>query len=84
MWWTVYLFDRLLCSHLGYPVTVSDDDIDIDLPSMQGLDDAAREEFADPAHLVANIHLARITAAMSESWSDQCRDGTSKGLTLSQ
>lgn len=66
VWWTVYLSDRLLCSRLGYPITMRDEDIDIELPSMNGLHEAVQEEFAEPAHLVANIRLARITGSMSE------------------
>lgn len=65
VWWTVYLFDRLLCSHLGFPLTIHDEDIDVELPSMSGLSAEDRDEFADPAHLVANVRLARINGNMS-------------------
>lgn len=61
VWWSVYITDRITSSKLGHPVTVRDSDIDVDLPSMDGLTPTEREEFSDPSHLVAHVKLARIT-----------------------
>lgn len=61
IWWTLYHFDRVAASKLGYPVTIRDEDIDVEMPSMTGLAPTEREEFADPSHLVAKVNLAKIT-----------------------
>jgi proline utilization trans-activator len=61
VWWSVYIIDRITSSKLGHPVTVRDSDIDVDLPSMERLTPSEREEFSDPAHIVAHLRLARIT-----------------------
>lgn len=66
VFWTVYLFDRLSSSRLGYPATIHDDDIDVELPSMEGLSKAEMEEFAEPAHLCANIRLGQISGKISK------------------
>jgi proline utilization trans-activator len=61
VWWTLYTLDRLCSSILGYPLLISDSAIDVELPSNDGLTATDQEEFADPAHVVANVKLARIT-----------------------
>lgn len=61
VWWTLYLFDRLISSKLGYPLGIRDDDIDVEMPSMNGLSSAQQNEFSDPIHLCAHARLARIT-----------------------
>ncbi|OGM43802.1 hypothetical protein ABOM_007583 [Aspergillus bombycis] len=60
-WWMLYYFERMSASKLGLPITVRDEDIDVELPSMDGLTDEEQQEFADPAHMCANVKLARIT-----------------------
>lgn len=59
-WWVVYFFDRFSASKLGQPVTLRDEDIDVEMPSMDGLTEAEQQEFLDPAPLIANVRLARI------------------------
>lgn len=61
VWWSVYTMDRISSSKLGHPVLVRDEDIDADLPSMEGLSPSEREEFSPPEHLIAHLKLARIT-----------------------
>lgn len=61
VWWTVYIFDRNWSSKLGHPINIRDEDIDVDLPSMNNLTSAEKAEFSEPDHLVANVQLARIT-----------------------
>ncbi|KAJ5951289.1 transcriptional regulator family: Fungal Specific TF [Penicillium vulpinum] len=60
IWWSLYLFDRLTCSKLGQPTAVNDDDIDVELPTMEGLTTEEKEEFPDPGHLFASVGLAKI------------------------
>ncbi|KAE9972638.1 hypothetical protein BLS_003935 [Venturia inaequalis] len=59
IWWTAYTFDRTWSSKLGHPVSVHDDDFDVDLPSADGLADD--EDFGDHEYVLQNIELARLT-----------------------
>ncbi|KAH7311328.1 fungal-specific transcription factor domain-containing protein [Stachybotrys elegans] len=59
-WWVLYFFDRFSASKLGQPVSVRDENIDVEMPSMDGLTEEETAEFLDPVPLVKNIHLARI------------------------
>ncbi|KAJ3538920.1 hypothetical protein NM208_g5344 [Fusarium decemcellulare] len=59
-WWVLYFFDRFSASKLGQPLTVRDEDIDVEMPSMDGLTKDEMAEFLDPQHLITNIKLARI------------------------
>jgi proline utilization trans-activator len=61
VWWTVYCLDRIMSSKVGHPAMVQDTDIDVQLPSRNGLSQQEMEDFYDPAHLVAQVTLARIT-----------------------
>ncbi|EME47290.1 hypothetical protein DOTSEDRAFT_69282 [Dothistroma septosporum NZE10] len=60
-WWTLYLFDRMIASKLGYPLSIRDEDIDVEMPSMNMLSDEEQAEFSDPVPLRAHAGLARIT-----------------------
>ncbi|KAL2835026.1 fungal-specific transcription factor domain-containing protein [Aspergillus cavernicola] len=59
-WWVLYFFDRFSASKLGQPLTVRDEDIDVEMPSMEGLTREEMTEFLDPQNLIINIKLARI------------------------
>ncbi|KAF5693046.1 transcription activator [Fusarium denticulatum] len=59
-WWVLYFFDRFSASKLGQPITVRDDDIDVEMPSMDGLTKDEMAEFLDPQNLITNIKLAKI------------------------
>ncbi|KAF4423155.1 positive activator of transcription [Fusarium acutatum] len=59
-WWVLYFFDRFSASKLGQPITVRDDDIDVEMPSMDGLTKEEMAEFLDPQNLITNIKLAKI------------------------
>ncbi|KAF7197925.1 putative transcriptional regulatory protein C3C7.04 [Pseudocercospora fuligena] len=61
LFWTLYLFDRLISSKLGYPLAIHDEDIDVEMPSMNGLSGADKGEFNDHLHLCAHVTLAKIT-----------------------
>ncbi|USW53315.1 hypothetical protein Slin15195_G066340 [Septoria linicola] len=64
IWWTLYLFDRLISSKLGYPLGIRDEDIDVELPSDNRLSKAEKEEFHDSVHLCAHAKLAKITGSI--------------------
>ncbi|RGP72403.1 positive activator of transcription [Fusarium longipes] len=59
-WWVLYFFDRFSASKLGQPITVRDEDIDVEMPSQEGLTREEMAEFLDPQNLITNIKLARI------------------------
>lgn len=59
-WWVLYFFERFSASKLGQPITVRDEDIDTEMPSMEGLKGEEMAEFLDPMPLLTNIKLARI------------------------
>ncbi|KAF9773433.1 hypothetical protein IL306_008771 [Fusarium sp. DS 682] len=59
-WWVLYFFDRFSASKLGQPITVRDEDIDVEMPSMDGLTKEEMAEFLDPQNLIINIKLAKI------------------------
>jgi len=50
-----------MSSKVGHPAMVQDSDIDAQLPSRNGLSKEEMEDFYDPAHLAAQVTLARIT-----------------------
>jgi hypothetical protein len=59
-WWVLYFFDRFSASKIGQPLSVRDEDIDVEMPSMNGLTPDEMAEFLDPRNLIINIKLARI------------------------
>lgn len=59
-WWVLYFFERFSASKLGQPITVRDEDIDTEMPSMDGLTEDEMAEFLDPMPLITNVKLARI------------------------
>jgi proline utilization trans-activator len=62
LWWTVYIFDRSTCSKLGLPITIQDSDIDVAMPSTNGLSSVEQKFLGSSTdHLVAHIKLAQIT-----------------------
>ncbi|CAJ2506730.1 Uu.00g079160.m01.CDS01 [Anthostomella pinea] len=64
VWWTVYTFDRLCSSKLGHAAMIRDEDIDVPLPSCEGLLAEEADDFVDPTQLIANIKLSRITGSI--------------------
>jgi proline utilization trans-activator len=61
VWWSVYSLDRVCSSKVGHPVMLRDEDIDVQLPSTDGLTPEQAAEYFDPVHLTAQIKLMRIT-----------------------
>lgn len=66
-WWVLYFFDRFSASKIGQPLTIRDEDIDVEMPSMDGLTQDETAEFLDPRNLVINIKLARIIGNICKS-----------------
>lgn len=64
VWWSVYCLDRLMSSKVGHPAMIQDDQIDTQLPSLDGLSQQDSLDFYDPAYLLAQINLSRITGTV--------------------
>lgn len=60
LWWTAYTLDRTCASKIGLPVSIADDDIEVDLPSADGLDDHCLGDFEDVEYEVRSVELSRI------------------------
>lgn len=58
VWWTAYTLERLWATKLGYPVSVQDSDIELDLPSDKLL---GNSDFDECSYYKAMISLARIS-----------------------
>ncbi|KAF7918537.1 uncharacterized protein EAE98_009780 [Botrytis deweyae] len=64
LWWTTYVLDRMISSKTGLPVSISDQDITVDLPS-----DACQEkseDFMEHSVLVINVNLAKIAGSINQ------------------
>ncbi|KKK22413.1 hypothetical protein ARAM_001419 [Aspergillus rambellii] len=60
IWWTIYIFDRMWGSKMGFPAQILDDDIHLDMPSSILSTALYEEQFSDAEYLKANIKLARM------------------------
>ena len=66
LWWTAYIFDRLWASKMGHPVTIQDDDVEVDRPSLiSGTPN--HEDFGDHEYLIASIQLAKLAGRITAS-----------------
>ncbi|KAF5228890.1 hypothetical protein FAUST_10767 [Fusarium austroamericanum] len=65
VWWSVYMLDRILSSKIGLPLSISDDDISVNLPS--DVSALNSNDFADHFYFVAVLRLARIAGDISRS-----------------
>ena len=61
LWWTAYILDRSCASKLGAPMSIADDDVFVDAPSNEGIDDND-EDFDDVDYQLRSIEIARIAA----------------------
>lgn len=66
LWWTAYIFDRLWASKMGNPVTIQDDDVEVDNPSWTS-GTQHQEDFGDHEYLIASIKLAKLAGRMTAS-----------------
>jgi hypothetical protein len=68
VWWTVYILDRSWACMLGKPVSIQDEDIDINLPSTSQLSpESISEDFADTDYLIASLRIANLGAQITAS-----------------
>ena len=68
IWWTVYILDRSWASMLGKPVTIQDDDIDVDLPAeLPPRTESDIDDFANTDYCIANLRIANLSAQISAS-----------------
>ncbi|KAH7233046.1 fungal-specific transcription factor domain-containing protein [Fusarium tricinctum] len=65
VWWSVYILDRLLSSKIGLPLSISDDDISVKLPS--DVSTLNSKDFGDHTRFVAILRLARIAGDISRT-----------------
>ncbi|RMJ13420.1 hypothetical protein CDV36_006926 [Fusarium kuroshium] len=66
IWWSVYTLDRFWGAQIGQPVSIRDEDIDVDPPSIEGLSpESAAEDFADAEYLTANHRLTNLAAQIA-------------------
>ncbi|RGP67944.1 transcriptional regulatory [Fusarium sporotrichioides] len=65
LWWSVYILDRLLSSKTGLPLSISDDDISVNLPS--DMSNLNSKDFGDHSRFVAVLRLAKIAGDVSRS-----------------
>ncbi|OCT50869.1 C6 transcription factor [Cladophialophora carrionii] len=82
IWYSFYVWDRLLALELGKPMLINDDECDTEYP--QVLDE--ERLMADDLHtpfpptlLLANIHIARLMAPLAKTFRSLCI--TSEALT---
>lgn len=66
LWWTAYIFDRLWASKMGHPVTIQDDDVEVDRPSSIS-STRYHEDFGDHEYLIATTQLAKLAGRMTAS-----------------
>ncbi|TPX11308.1 uncharacterized protein E0L32_001126 [Thyridium curvatum] len=79
LWWTVYVFDRSTCSKLGQPLTIQDSDIDVEMPSSDGIAVNDPSKLGDPDILIAHISLSQITGLiMSDIYKPPSKSSSGK------
>lgn len=67
LWWAVYMLDRQWATLLGQPVSIRDEDIDVALPSSEGLSNTCADEFHAPDVDIAGLRIARLGAEITAS-----------------
>lgn len=67
LWWSAYTLDRACASKLGLPVSVADDDIMVDFPNGDGLDDAEEGDFGDTDYSLNSIKLSKLAARLTRA-----------------
>jgi len=61
LFWSVYILDRQIASKSGYPSSLQSDEIEVELPTDDGLSEAEREDFVSSEYLTSSIKLAKLT-----------------------
>ena len=66
LWWTAYIFDRMWASKMGHPVSIQDDEIEVERPSSTS-SVLYHDDFGDHEYMVASIQLAELAGRMMAS-----------------
>jgi hypothetical protein len=67
LWWSVYMLDRSWATMLGQPVSIRDEDIEVDLPSSEGLPASCTNDFYSVDGVIADLRIARLSAEVTSS-----------------
>lgn len=69
VWWTAYTCDRMFASKVGLSISMTDDDIEVDLPRTLPGDPSTTDagDFGDPEYQIALIKLARLSSQSATS-----------------
>ena len=67
VWWSAYILDRVCVSKLGHPTSVNDDDIHVELPSSEGLNELHKGDFGDAGYQLRHIELATLSTQIISS-----------------
>ena len=66
LWWTTYIIDRTCTSKIGLPVSIADNDVQVDRPTSGFSEGLNAADFADSEYESCSIELARIAALSTE------------------
>jgi len=66
LWWTAYILDRTCTSKIGLPVSVADNDIQVNPPSGDEAEGLDPEDFVELDYELRSVGLSRITAFSTE------------------
>ncbi|KAL9616279.1 MAG: hypothetical protein Q9160_008841 [Pyrenula sp. 1 TL-2023] len=67
LWWSIYILDRSWATMLGQPVSIRDEDIEVALPSAEGIPDAYANDFHPVDGAIAGLRIARLSAEITSS-----------------
>ncbi|EXJ92170.1 hypothetical protein A1O3_00720 [Capronia epimyces CBS 606.96] len=75
IWYSLYVWDRLLALELGKPMLINDDECDTEYPQVLDEERLVTDDPATPLPatlLLANVHVARLMAPLSKSFRSLC------------
>ncbi|TPX20710.1 hypothetical protein DIZ76_016605 [Coccidioides immitis] len=85
VWWTAYILDRSWACMLGKPVSIQDEDIDVNLPStIPWSSESTTEDFADTDYLIASLRIANLGAQITGSIYSRRTHGSSFSCRVQQ
>ncbi|KAF2189095.1 hypothetical protein K469DRAFT_737342 [Zopfia rhizophila CBS 207.26] len=73
VFYTAYIFDRMWASKLGQPVSIRDNEIELDAPSSVGLSEPKSGDFGDPKYIIFSIKLAQLATHVIATIYDRSR-----------
>ncbi|EXJ93916.1 hypothetical protein A1O1_02309 [Capronia coronata CBS 617.96] len=75
IWYSFYVWDRLLALELGKPMLINDDECDTEYPQVLDEERLVTDDLQTPLPptlLLANIHVARLLAPLAKSFRSLC------------